>query len=145
MIQSLRKSEPADSNVSIQTASLSLMDRITDEAHRSYVGDWVKQYNLYDKIPQLNRFKDIRETMQILVQPNRVQQLLAHPEMQRLKADPNVQRAVRELRDDPEIAKLLHGNRPLDISAIITLMDNRKLLELLDQPGFIESARRALR
>jgi hypothetical protein len=71
--------------------------------------------------------------------------MLANPEMLRLKADPRIQRSIRALQTDPEISKLLRGDRPLDTSAIIVLMDNQKLLELLDQPGFIESARRALK
>lgn len=143
MIQSLTRTDSPGNDIPIQNTSLSLMNRITDEAHRSYIGGWVKRYNPYDKIPQLNRFKDIRETVQLLARPNRVQQLLSHPEMLRLKADPKIQQAIRELRDDPEIAKMLHGNRPLDTSAIMTLMDSPKLLELLDHPGFVESARRA--
>jgi len=145
MIQSLTRTESVVNNVQLQNTSLSLMNRITDEAHRSYVGQWVKQYNPYEKIPRLNRFKDIRETVQILANPNRVQKMLANPEMLRLKADPRIQRSIRALQTDPEISKLLRGDRPLDTAAIIVLMDNQKLLELLDQPGFIESARRALK
>jgi hypothetical protein len=56
-----------------------------------------------------------------------------------------VQQAMRDLRDDPEISKLLQGGKALDSAAIIMLINHPKVLNLLDQPGFLKSAQSALK
>jgi uncharacterized membrane protein required for colicin V production len=148
-IESLQKADApinnVASNIQIEATSVSLLGRVVNEAHASRLGSWVKQYNPYEKIPQLNRFHEVKRTVEMLVQPDRVQELLAHPEVVRLKSDPQVQQAMRDLRDDPEISKLLQGSKALDSAAILMLMNHPKVLNLLDQPGFLESARRALK
>lgn len=148
-IETLRNAENKNANqrssqVQIEPTSVSILERVIQETHGSKLGTWVKQYNPYEKIPQLNRFHEVKRTVEMLVQPERVQQLLAHPEVVRLKSDPQVQQAIRDLRDDPEISKLLHGGKPLDSSAVMLLMNHPKVLNLLDQPGFLESVKRAI-
>lgn len=148
-IETLQKADTPISNVAtniqIEATSVSILERVVNEAHASRLGSWVKQYNPYEKIPQLNRFHEVKRTVEMLVQPDRVQELLAHPEVVRLKSDPQVQQAMRDLRDDPEISKILQGSKALDSAAIMMLMNHPKVLNLLDQPGFLESARRALK
>lgn len=148
-IESLQKTNvtahKSASNLQVEMTSASLLERVVQETHASRLGEWVQRYNPYEKIPQLNRFHEVKSTVEMLVQPERVQELLAHPEVTRLKSDPQVQQAIRDLRDDPQISKLLQGDKPLDSSAILMLMNHPKVLNLLDQPGFLESAQRALK
>jgi hypothetical protein len=143
MIESMQQRDSASTSVSFETTSPSLLQRLIRETRSSRLGDWVVRYNPYEKIPQLNRFNEVKRTVEMLAQPARVQELLAHPEVTRLKSDPQVQQAIRELRDDPGISQVLQGGKPLDSAAVMMLMNHPKVLNLLDQPGFLESARRA--
>lgn len=145
MIESIQQTDATNQQAQIQTAEASLMQRVVNEAHASRLGTWVKNYNPYEKIPQLNRFHEVKRTVEMLVQPERVQELLAHPEVARLKSDPNVQQAIRDIRDDAAISKLLNGDKPLDSTAIMMIMNHPKVLNLLDQPGFLESVQRAIK
>ena len=83
------------------------------------------------------------------MQPERHEGGRLLPHMMRLVDGPvqewQVQQAMRDLRDDPEISKLLQGGKALDSAAIIMLMNHPKVLNLLDQPGFLKSAQSALK
>jgi hypothetical protein len=147
-IESLKNSESASqqsSSLQLQVTSASKLDRLVHEVHASRLGEWVEKFNPYEKIPQLNRFHEVKQTVEILIQPDRVQQLLAHPEIARLKSDPRIQNAIRELRDDPEISKVLQGRQSLDSTAVVMLLNHPKVLNLLDQPGFLESIKKSLK
>ena len=52
-----------------------------------------------------------------------------------------MRRAMTELQKDPEIEEIRNSGRPIDGKAVITLMNHPAVLELIDQPGFMEQAK----
>ena len=53
--------------------------------------------------------------------------------------------AFQKVIEDPEIRSALHSGRSMDRSMAMMLLNHPAVLELIDQPGFIESATKAIR
>ena len=113
----------------------------TAKTRSSRLGPTLVDYNPFVRIPALNQFEEIQRSVQILASPSRMQDLLNHPAIQDLQQSPEMRRAMTELQKDPEIEEILNSGRPIDGKAVITLMNHPAVLELIDQPGFMEQAK----
>ncbi len=111
----------------------------------SRLGPTIDQYNPFVRFPRLNKVEEVQESVRVLSDPKKIDGLLNHPSIQQLQRRPEVRAVVKKLNDDPEIQGVLQSGRQLDRSMAMTLLNHPAVLELLDQPGFIEEATKAIR
>jgi hypothetical protein len=123
----------------------SLLVKLVHQTRTSRLGPWVEKYNPYERIPQLNRFAELKQSVSMIAEPAKMQRLLEHPEVQRLRNDTQMQRVMEELVQDPDIKQILYSGKPIDAPALVVLMNHPSVLKLIDQPGFLESASKVLR
>ncbi len=117
----------------------------TSEATRhSLVGPWLVQYNPLTMIPDLNKVEEYTRTAEVLADPVRMQQLLNEPEIQELRRKPPVQKLIIQLNEDPKIRELLDSGQPINAATAMTLLSHPAVMELVDQPGFLEEAAKAI-
>jgi hypothetical protein len=69
---------------------------------------------------------------------------LQHPSIQRLQQQPSVKQAVDRVNSDPKIREILDSNQPISRSAAMTLLSHPAVMNLVDQPGFLEEATQAI-
>ncbi|MEY4566524.1 MAG: hypothetical protein RLY14_1494 [Planctomycetota bacterium] len=122
-----------------------LLVKLVDQTRSSRLGPWVEKYNPYERIPQLNRFAELKQSVSMIAEPAKMQRLLDHPEVKRLRNDAQTQQVMQELVQDPDINRILHSGKPIDVRALVVLMNHPSVLKLIDQPGFLESASKVLR
>ncbi len=118
--------------------------KISDGIHASRLGPTIVAYNPFTRIPQLNKVDEIQRTVQVLSDPEKIDELMRHPSIERLNRRPEIRRAMDRLRDDPQIQEILRSGNKMDRSAAMALMDHPAVLELIDQPGFLEEAFRLI-
>ena len=70
--------------------------------------------------------------------------VFGHPSILNLQQRPEIQKAVAELRSDESINDILTSGKPMDRSAAMTLLNHPAVLNLVDQPGFMEHADKAM-
>jgi len=117
----------------------------TEYTRASRLGPIVDRYNPFVRFPGLNKVEEIQKSVRVLSDPRKIDGLLNHPSIQQLQRRPEVQALVKKLNDDPEIRNVLRSGRRMDRSMAMTLLNHPAVLELLDQPGFIEEATKAIR
>lgn len=123
----------------------SLVVKLVQQTRTSRLGPWIEKYNPYERIPQLNRFAELKQSVSMIAEPARMQRLIEHPEVQRLRNHAQIQRVMEELVQDPDINHILHSGKPIDAPAVVVLMNHPSILKLLDQPGFLETASKVMR
>ncbi len=117
----------------------------TSEGTRdSRIGPALVDYNPFTRIPQLNRVEELQQSVQVLSDPKKIEGLLEHPSIRQLQQRPEVRRAVQKLTDDPEIQEVLRSGKRMDRSMAMTLLNHPAVMELVDQPEFLEHAARAI-
>ena len=110
----------------------------------SEVGPYIQQYNPFVRFPELNKIEQVQKTVQTLSDPQKIERLMRHPEVQRLQSRPEVRTAVEKVMSDPEIRSALHSGTPMNRSIAMTLLNHPAILELIDQPGFLAVATKAI-
>ncbi len=115
----------------------------TAHTRSSRLGPVIDAYNPFVRFPELNKLEEIQTGVQVLSDPKRIETLLENPNMQELQQRPEIKTAVRKLIDDPQIQDALHSGKPLDWSMAMTLLNHPAVLELVDQPEFVEAAMQA--
>tara|TARA_R110002049_G_scaffold285698_1_gene466691 strand:+ start:75016 stop:76017 length:1002 start_codon:yes stop_codon:yes gene_type:complete len=113
---------------------------VAEHTHSSQIGPYIERFNPFVKIPQLNKLDQVQQTVRVLNNPTEMNQLLNHPQVIELKKRPETKRAVRELMEDPTIREILASKNRMDKSTAMTLMSHPAILNLIDQPGFLEAA-----
>ncbi len=119
--------------------------KITDEIHSSQVGPLLVANNPFLVVPQLNKVQEIQQSVQVLSNPKKIDELIHHPSIEKLQQRAEVQQAVDQLLKDPEVQRILQSGKRLDRAAAMTLMSHPAVLELIDQPGFVEEAYRVIK
>ncbi len=114
--------------------------KISDGVHASRIGPFVVDYNPFTRIPQLNKVEEVQQSVQVLRNPREMEALIRHPRIKTLAKRPEMKTLIRELTNDPEIERILKSGQPLDGEAAMTLMNHPAVLQLIDQPDFIEEA-----
>jgi hypothetical protein len=113
---------------------------ISDGIYRSKLGPTIIANNPFKKIPQLNKVAEVQQSVQVLSDPEKIDELIHHPSIRKLQQRPEMRRAVDRLNGDPSIQEVLRSGRPMDRAAVMTLMNHPAVLELIDQPDFLEEA-----
>ncbi len=114
---------------------------LSEAIDRSKLKPWVEQYNPFEKVPQLEEIAEIRQTIAELNSPKRVRQVMRHPSVLELRKDPEMKKAVQGLTGETAIVELMTGKRPFDKSAVGTFLQSDAVLNLIEQPGFLEAAK----
>lgn len=110
----------------------------------SQLGPVIDRYNPFTRIPQLNKIEKVQQTVGVLSDPGKIDNLIRHPDITRLQERPEMKRAVEQLMSDPEIKEILYSGEALGRDAVITLLNHPAVLELVDQPGFLEEANKII-
>jgi uncharacterized membrane protein required for colicin V production len=118
---------------------------VTKYTRASRLGSFIENNNPFVHFPQLNKFEQVQKSMLVLSNPHKIDQLLNDPAIRELQRRPEVRTVIRKLMDDPEIREILQSDRLMDRSMAMTLLEHPAILELLDQPGFIEEATKVIR
>lgn len=92
------------------------------------------------RIPQLNKLEEIQKSVQVLSNPGEIDRLLKDPALETLKSSEEVKTAVNALMADPEITTLFQAGS-MDRDAAMQLLSHPAILELCDQPGFVDQIR----
>ncbi len=117
----------------------------TEYTRASRLGPIIDQYNPFVRLSGLNKVEEVQDSVRVLSDPKKIDELLNHPSIQPLQRRPEVRVVVEKLNDDPEIRNVLRSGRRMDRSMAMTLFNHPAVLELLDQPGFIEEATKVIR
>lgn len=117
----------------------------TDLTRESQLGPTIAAYNPFVRIPSLNKVEQIQRSVQVLGDPAQIHQLLEHPSIQELQQRPEMRHAMEQLRSDAELNEILQSPRPMSPEAVMTLMNHPAVLDLIDQPGFVEEAMKLIR
>ena len=117
----------------------------TEYTRASRLGPIIDQYNPFVRFSRLNKVEELQKSVRVLSDPKKIDGLLNHSSIQQLQRRPEVQAVVKKLNDDPEIRNILRSGRRMDRSMAMTLFNHPAVLELLDQPGFIEEATKVIR
>ena len=110
----------------------------------SPLGPVIDKYNPFTRIPQLNKIEKVQQTVVVLSNPAKIDQLIHHPDITRLQERPEMKQAVDKLMSDPEITQILYSGKSIDRAGAMTLLNHPAVLELVDQPGFLEEANRII-
>ncbi len=82
----------------------------------------------------------MQQSVQVLNQPGKIDELLHHPSIEKLRQHPDVEYAVDRLMRDPEIQEVLQSGKGWDRDSAVKLLSHPAVMELIDQPGFLEEA-----
>lgn len=113
--------------------------------HQSEAGPYIETYNPFVQFPELNKIEEVQKSVQILSDPKKIEKLINHPEVKQLQSRPEVRTAVRKVLDAPDIREALNSGGPMNRRIAMTLLNHPAILELIDQPGFVEVATKAIR
>ncbi len=114
--------------------------KITDRTHDSPLGPLIVAYNPFTRIPQLNKVEEIQQSVQVLSDAEKIDRLIHHPSIERLKERPEIRRTIDRLNEDAQVQKILRSGHRIDRAAAMTLLSHPAVLELIDQPVFVEQA-----
>lgn len=117
---------------------------VAEKTRESRVGHLVEEYNPFARIPKLNKVKEVQQTAQILSDPAKIEKLLHHPQIRELQERPEMQQLMQKLDEDPEIQKVLYSGKKMDKDMAMSLLNHPAVLELVDQPGFLEEATKVI-
>ncbi|MCA9136961.1 MAG: CvpA family protein [Planctomycetales bacterium] len=120
------------------------VDEWASRTRQSVIGSVVRDYNPFERISFLSGVDEARLTAGRLKDPRNVQRLLENPRIARLRSDPAVVSAIEDIRRDPKIQDLINHKQPMDRQTIMHLMSSPSVMRLLDNPEFVEQARKAV-
>jgi uncharacterized membrane protein required for colicin V production len=137
IIESMEQNRPADQRRPIVS---NLVLKTTELTRQSQLGPTIVAYNPFTRIPQLNKLQQVHRSVQVLRDPAQIQGVLNHPSIRQLQRRPEVREAIEKLAADPAIQELLHSGKKMDRSMAMLLLSHPAVMELVDQPGFLEEA-----
>ncbi|TWT54286.1 Colicin V production protein [Rubripirellula amarantea] len=117
---------------------------ISEEVDQSAAGKYMREYNPFTRIPQLNQIERVQQTAAVLADPSKMNEVIEHPSIRQLQNRPDVREAVAELRGDENLREILTSGKPMDRAAAMTLLSHPAVLNLVDQPGFLDEAKKAI-
>lgn len=104
---------------------------------------WAERNNLFERFPELNVVTEIHRSVDGLKGPDDVRGLLRHPLVMELREQPETEEAVQKLSKDIDFVELMTGKRSSEYT-ISTLLNSNAVLNLIEQPGFLQTARQVL-
>ncbi len=114
-------------------------------AKQSCLGGVLVKYNPLTHFPQLNKVEQFNQTAEVLADPVKMKSLIDAPEIVQLRQKPEVQRLVTELQSDPKVTEMLESGSPINAEMAMTLLNHPAVMNLIDTPGFMEQAAKAMR
>ncbi len=116
------------------------IDVIAEKTRAGAIGRVMEDHNPFNKFPQLNKFKEIQQTVRTISDPAAMKQVITHPQIEALQDVPAVQTAITNLKDDEAIQAIFESGEPLDREKLMVLLNNQEIMNLLDEPAFVEQA-----
>jgi uncharacterized membrane protein required for colicin V production len=142
----LKPAQPKKADAAFANLSDITFDTLADVSERtktSLVGPILEEHNPFTKYPEYNPLPKVKRTVQLLSDPSRINDLLNEDgTLENIQASPAFAEAVNKLSLDPAMQKILSSNKPPSLNDIIELMKSESVLEILDEPGFMEEATR---
>ncbi|MGB7329038.1 MAG: CvpA family protein [Rubripirellula sp.] len=133
--------DPADTRGQIASK---LILSTAEATRQSVIGPYLVKYNPLAMVPQLNKVEEFGRTATVLGNPAKMQELLDAPEIQELRQKPEVRKLVNQLNSDPEVREIVQSGQAMTPSMAMTLLNHPAVMELIDQPGFLEQATKAI-
>lgn len=115
-----------------------------EHTRRSSVGPLVERFNPLARYPALNKVEEIRQSVVVLSDPGRIERLIEHPELKKLRQREEVQVAYERVMQDPRIRSALHSGQRMTKSTALLLLNHPAVLDLIEQPGFVAAARQII-
>lgn len=122
-----------------------ILDITSAQTKSSRLAPVVARFNPFEHVPQLSNVEEWQRSMEVLMDPSKVNAMLQQPAIQQLKNREDVNATLAKLNEDPEIQKLLNSNQPASKELAVRLLNHTAVLELLDQPEFRAAALSAFR
>ncbi len=122
-----------------------ILDKTSEQTKTSRLGPVVERFNPFENVPQLSNVAEWQRSMEVLMDPSKVNALIQQPAIKQLKSREDVTQMLTELNRDPDIQKLLNSDKPASKELAIYLLNHPAVLELLDQPDFRAAALSAFR
>ena len=121
-------------------------DDVTKRMETSLIGPLLVEHNPFTKYPEYNPLPKIHKTVQLLNNPSQINELLNdEATMEKLHASDAFATAVEKLRIDPAVQKILNSDGPPRPKQILGLLNSQSVLEILDEPGFMEEVNRIMK
>lgn len=146
VMEPIQRQKLAEANVAAEDYSVvhKVIFWTVDQTDASVIGPTIRKYNPIEQIPQLNQIQRVQRTAAVLADPAKMNDVIGHPSILELQQQPEVQKAVAELRSDESINDILTSGKPMNRDAAMTLLNHPAVLNLVDQPGFLEQANKAI-
>lgn len=145
MLQPTEKESDSLPNAGDENAFQRFIQDTREQTRRSRIGPALDTYNPVESLTSSQPFEEIQRLARLLEEPSQIQELLDNPEIQRLRERPDIQRVISQLESDPDVQEILNSQTPISRESLLTLMNHPSVLELLDQPGFVEEAAKVIR
>ena len=117
------------------------LDVVAAQTRSESIGRVLEKHNPFVKFPQLNKFKEVQQTVRTISDPAAMNKVISHPRIRELQANQSiVQIAITELQADEKIQAILGSGEPLDREKVMALLNSQVLMDLLDQPAFVDEA-----
>ena len=105
---------------------------------------YLEDLNLFESWGLPKKVETFQRVTRTLQDPVAVQQVMRHPAIVELRQDENVQQAMQELREDPEMAPWLSGDTSAGKAALMRALEHPAILKLIDTPEFRTRAAAAI-
>ena len=122
-----------------------ILDKTSEQTKVSRLWPLVNRFNPFEHVPQLSHVGEWQRSMEVLMDPSKVNALFQQPAIKQLKDREDVNNALAKLNQDPEIKKLLNSPKPASKDLALRLLNHPAVLELLDEPEFRAAAMSAFR
>lgn len=129
-----------DPNMPRAKFTTKLVLRTTELTRESKLGPLVEEYNPFIRMPELNKLEPMQRSVQVLSNPQQIREILNHPAIRQLQEREDMRRTIEKLAADPDIQEILGSGKPMDKATAMVLLKHPAVLELIDQPGFLDQA-----
>ena len=142
---------PEQEDLSFPPDSATLQERLNHqiaivaaETRSGAIGDVLEEHNPFVKFPELNKFKEIQQTVRTISDPAAMKQVITHSRIKELQDSPSVQTALTNFKADKVVQEIIGSGEPLDGSKLMNLLNSQVFMDLLDEPEFIDEASRII-
>lgn len=135
-IQASRENSSRDGQ---STSPKHWVTRVANNTRASQVGPIVEKYNPFENIDALRKIGKTQGTVRVLTNPDHLKNLVRHPSIASLKDDPEMELALKNLNEDPEIREILESGT-ISRSDAWKLLSHPAVKDLVDQKKFLERA-----
>ena len=139
----------AEADTRFETLSDITLVTVADVSQRtkaSLIGPVLDEHNPFTKYPEYNPLPKVQKTVQLLSNPSQINELMNDRKtMEKLHASDAFTTAVEKLSIEPTVQEILGSGEPPGPQQILALLNSQSVLEILDEPGFLEEATRILK